>query len=237
MLNLEKWGFMVKILLTLITIMHSATNKAFALDLSTLSSQQLEKLNQGEIVVIEHKVPGKSWPKLEAFLAFKSPPELAQAIFSAFEEQTKYIPNLIEARAFEPKPNEIHVQYKLAMPWPLSDQSYIHAHQLESKRPDTYTVKWWKIRSEIAEQVEGQATFGPYETGSLLHYQSFVDPRSIFAGIVRKIMVKDVKTSLLVTRKFIDEQNEQKSEFSQKALHFLRNSLRNIRNYPEKLSE
>ncbi|GAB4014450.1 MAG: hypothetical protein Fur0010_12560 [Bdellovibrio sp.] len=227
----------MKILIILVTISLCAISQASALDLSTLSSQQLEKLNQGEIVVIEHKVPGKSWPKLEIFLAFKSPPERALALFSAFEEQTKYIPNLIEARAFEPKPNEIHVQYKLAMPWPLSAQSYIHAHQLENKRPGTYSVKWWKIRSEIADQVEGQATFSPYENGSLLHYQSFVDPHSIFAGIVRKIMVKDVKTSLLATRKFVDEQSEQKTEFSKKALHFLRNSLQNIRNYPEKLNE
>lgn len=170
----------------------------FSIQAFSINDQESVKLLLSKEIIIEKKkIEDKVWPELTMYAYIKSKPLDAIAVFAAYEHQKNYIPNLIKSKIVkEISPTENHVDYELKMPWPLSNGTYINYHKLSSPAQNTYRCNWKGVSSNSTDEVYGQATFTPFQDGTLFQYVTFVDPKSIFAGVLKKLMVTDVKKSV-----------------------------------------
>lgn len=225
----------MKKLLINIALVLCTINPLFSAELK-LSKEQVAKLKAGEMVVIEQKIENKAWPKLEIYQLIEGELEKVAGLFAYYPEQIKYIPNLLKSDAFEPEINNTYVRYQMDLPWPMSDPFYTHAHQAARVGED-YKISWKMISSDVADSVEGSAQFSRFDGTTLMYYQNSVDPKSLFAGIFKKLMIKDIQSALKATKHFIEKSVVQNPELTEKSVLFLQNSLRGVRNFPEKLSE
>lgn len=176
------------------------------------SPKKFLQLKEEKFSLQTKKIKGKVWPKvlIQAYIPFPSLD--CAAIFSGFEHQRNYIPHMKESQVIKEKVtkthNDIHVKYKMNMPWPLSDSTYTNGHHLEAPKERTYRLSWYLIENEQAHEVRGEATFSPFpqeeKTATLLTYSTFVNPKSFFAGALRKFMIKDVQSALKATIKEIE---------------------------------
>lgn len=181
-----------------------------------LSPSELESIQKKGVATQAIKIKDATWPRLKIKTLIKASPLSSVAIFAAYDYQKNYIPNL-EVSSIEKvtSPTEIQVRYQLKMPWPLSPGKYVNNHILSSKGPDHYRVAWRGITNSSAEEVEGQATFVPYKNDpsmTLMLYESRVVPKSFFAGIFRKIMIRDVEKSVKSVVHTVNTLSAQKSK-------------------------
>lgn len=184
-----------------------------------------------EIRIKTEEVKGEVWPLVTTKVLIKANPLASVAIFAAYDYQKDYVPNILDSKVvFEEvtkSNNTTHVKYLLDMPWPLGDSTYIHGHKLTSG-PDFYKVQWFMVESESAENVSGYAEFKPHPANpawTLMTYVSQVTPKSFFAGIFKKMMVKDVKHTLEVIRTTIEAAQEKKPELVKKYENKIKNVL------------
>jgi hypothetical protein len=151
-----------------------------------------------QLKVTKRKIEGKVWPEVTIEATVNANSLEAVAIFSAYDLQKSYIPNMVKSDVVEqPGPTNVVVAYEMKMPWPVSKSEYVHGHYLTSPKKDSYKVEWYMVRSDAADNVRGSALFeqlGPNRTR--LTYISFMDPKSFFAGIFRKLMIRDVQKSI-----------------------------------------
>jgi hypothetical protein len=193
------------------------------------SPEELALLAQGDLVVRELREPNEPWPIVTVFKVLKSSPEHAMALFAAYDDQKNYVPNVVESKPIaQTSPSEVRVAYRLKMGWPVGEVRYTHDHRLKAlKQPAGYRLDWNMIESTSTEFVEGYVEFIQHsDQQTLMVYSNKVRPKSIFASMVRGIMVRDLKKSLTVIteeieRRFLDPKNEQTQQY----LMILRESL------------
>lgn len=195
----------------------------------TLPDSVKERLIAGEDFILETKeIAGASWPEITAYLLIDAPAINAMALFSAFDDQKNYVPNVIVSRPVKERtPLSIDIQYELNLPWPIPNSRYTHGHLIEKKESEEiYQIKWWMIESTSASDVRGSATFFKHEQKTVMKYISLVTPTSSFASLLEKTMLKDVEETLREIRKYIEENHQQKSEKNQKYVSILEQTLR-----------
>jgi hypothetical protein len=165
------------------------------------NKSDFKKLRDGQMIMRKKNVNKSAWPELTFYLVIDSDPLHSIGVFAAYEHQKNYVPDLLVSNVIQQKsPTEVIVQYKLKMPWPLSDSDYKHGHVLKLLDSDTYKLDWYMIESDTAEIVKGFAEFYPFEGKTVLKYRSFINPSNILAGLLKKTMIKDVKKSLEAIR-------------------------------------
>jgi hypothetical protein len=199
---------------------------ALELDFTPEESALLEK---GELVVREQREPKEAWPVVTVYKTLASSPEHSMAIFAAYDDQKNYVPNVVESTPIaQPSPRQTTVAYRLEMPWPVGEVRYTHEHRLSSlKEQKGYRLDWNMIESTSTDLVEGYVVFLPHgENKSLMAYSNRVRPKSIFGGMVRGIMVRDLKRSLSAITEEIEKRYLQPDdEKTQQYLVILRDSL------------
>lgn len=176
-----------------------------------LSPKHLEKLSRGEIITLKERVNKSPWPMITHIAVIPSRPIEAIAVFSAYDRQKNYTPNmLISAPIKERSPTDILAYYKMKMPWPLSDSEYIHGAKLSSSAKDHYQLEWYMVKSNVTDKIFGQASFSPYNGDkTLFTYKTAIWPRSSLAGLFKSKMVKDVLKSYKI---IIDEIKKNKTD-------------------------
>lgn len=185
---------------------------SFAENLSTAERGVI--LKQGFITSLK-KVEDAVWPEITIKSIIKTPPLTAVAIFAAYDYQKNYVPGLLKSKIHKVvSPTQIQVAYELKMPWPISNGVYINDHKLTSPHQGNYKVSWKSVSNSTAKDVEGSATFLPFpglKGFTLMTYKNRVVPDSVFAGILKKLMVKDVEKSLKATVEATETLSKQKS--------------------------
>ena len=86
------------------------------------------------------------------------------------------------------------------MTWPIPNGKYINGSKLALIGQNSYRVNWWLIKNNAAKETTGTATFYPDRNATILHYKSYVHPTSIFAKLLKTIMVKSVSESLMAIK-------------------------------------
>lgn len=193
---------------------------AYGSPLKTLGEKEREQVEQGEITIIEEPQETGPWPHVTAYLKLNTEPAQAMAIFAAYDHQKNYVPNVLESTPIaQANPMETRVQYRLHMPWPLSDARYIHDHRLSLRQdseetPPTYRLDWWMVESSSTDFVEGYVEFVPLEEQkTLMIYHNKVRPKSALARLFRGAMIRDLTETLVAIKEEIHEhQNPQKSK-------------------------
>jgi len=174
------------------------------------------------IEIKTQEIKDQVWPRVVVTAHIDATPLESVAIFAAYDYQKNYIPNLIESKVHLEKvsanSNDTQVEYTLDMPWPLSDGHYIHGHKLTRPAPNSYKVEWYMVKSDSAEDVYGEALFEPSGPGkgTTLTYVSNVTPKSFFAGIFKKMMLKDVRASVEAIIKTTEEKTKNNPELVSK---------------------
>jgi hypothetical protein len=180
-----------------------------------LSMDELAKIAEMGHVTRTIPIKDATWPKVEVKILINATPLSSVAIFAAYDYQKNYVPNLTKSTIHKLlSPTQIQVEYELKMPWPLSPAKSVNHHILSSPSQGHYQVSWTSISNTSAKEVEGRASFLPFpgkKNKTLMIYESRVVPKSFFAGIFRKLMVKDVEKSIKATQKRTEELIQQKS--------------------------
>lgn len=180
----------------------------------TLSADNKASFERDGIVLVTENIKGLSWPKITAFLKVQAPPKEAMALFAAYDDQKNYVPNVVISKPVkEHSPLSVDIEYELNLPWPIPNSRYTHGHKISKElEEEIYQINWWMIKSTSAEKVEGLAKFSPLGEFSLLKYESLVVPKSSFAGLLKKTMLKDVEKTLLEIRQYIELNQQIKSQ-------------------------
>ena len=185
-----------------------ALSLSFAPIYARSAMEEMSNIKLNGPILTTNKIEGKVWPEVIVKAYIPADPLSSAAVFAAFGYQKQYIPNLTQSKVIKEEvskgENDIHVQYVMDMPWPISDSEYINGHRLLSPSEDSYRVEWYMVESDSADGLRGSASFTPYpnEKGAtLLEYKTHVDPKSFLAGALKKFMLKDVKASINATIK------------------------------------
>lgn len=201
---------------------------SFGSPLNQLKKQQVEKLNQGGIVMLEDAQKDLPWPKVDAHLKFEVSPLDALAVFAAFDAQKNYVPNLMESTPIEVRDvSKVFVRYEMNHPWPIPNNRYVHGHELKKNAEHDYEITWWMVESNSAKSVEGSARFYRSDDETYMHYQSLVVPESTFASLLKGSMLSDVEETLKVIRQKTHEYAKNDPKFMQEYRELLSQTFQN----------
>lgn len=220
-------------------VLLAATQLSFADSLPfNLSKTEIETLNKDSFIIKTKKVKNLPWPEVQFYQKINTTSLEAAAVFSAFEHQKNYIPNLIKSHVVSQKsPVETHVEYEMEMPWPLSNSKYLHGHLLTYSEKEGYKVKWWMEKSNSTEKVEGSAVFHNYNGTTLMKYSSLVIPKSFIAPLIKSLMLKDLQKSMLITKKEIERVKRENKDLLRKYVSFINDALSGKFTYKKKLDQ
>jgi len=212
-------SFIINLIFSSIFLLHNAhANNDLMKNLSVDDQKQVK---EGKLVVTLKEFDDRPWPKIKIISLIEATPIESIAIYAAYDYQKEYVPKIIKSNVVkEINPNEVLVEYEMEAPWPLSNIKYIHGHKIKKFNKNSYQLHWYMIKSTSTDRVDGNAQFIPYGNKTLFIYNQSIDPKSIFAGIVRKIMVNDTKKSIQTiidhTEKLVREKGPLLEKYVQK---------------------
>ncbi|TNF31877.1 MAG: hypothetical protein EP319_00915 [Deltaproteobacteria bacterium] len=205
----------------------------------SLTDDEWKIVNSGQYVVKKKKMKDSAWPELTIYTTIDATPQECMAIYAAFDHQKNYVPNLLKSDVIKVvDATTIHTAYEMDLPWPLSTSKYIHGTHLDPENNGIYSLSWFLVESDVSERVQGKSYFFPPKNPlipqaqkTLWVYQSFIDPKSLLAGIFKNTMVSDVTASLDAIKKEIIRARDQDPKLMQKYIKILEDSLKNIPSY------
>lgn len=193
-----------------------------------LTKDGMDQLEKGELVVNTREIEGSAWPEITIYtLIQNSTPLEAMGIFSALDYQKDYVPNVIKSKPVKHiSAVEVVTEYEMHVPFPLPNAQYTHGSVVHQYEND-YELTWYKISSTSTEEVKGSAYFSPYknENKTLFRYRSYIKPKSIFGSLVKKIMLEDVKKTILAIRTHIEKLKKENSPLISKYSAFTTRAL------------
>lgn len=181
-----------------------------------LTENEIKDLEKGEIIQKLVAQKDSSWPLITQFVKVKASPLEAAAIFSALDYQMEYVPNLLKSYPRQHlSPTEVLVEYELHVPFPLSNAHYIHGNKLK-KIDEDYELSWYMTKSTSTEFVQGSAYFTSFNSAfknqeTLFKYTSFIKPKSLFASMVKSLMLKDIKKTVGSIKDHIEKLKKENS--------------------------
>ncbi len=193
----------------LFSLLFTIQSDALSIDqsiFSELSKAELDAISKNELIFKTQKINKATWPKITIYQKVMASPVQGIALFLALDEQKNFVPNMIESSPVKHvSAVEVHTKYEMNMPWPIPNTHYVHGSILLKSCKDCFSATWYKVTSDSTEKVEGRVDFIPYKTYSLMRYESFIVPSSIFAGLVKRTMFKDVRKSLVAIKAHINK--------------------------------
>lgn len=192
---------------------------------SELSKDEIGQLEKGEIIQLTKDKEGSSWPEITQYLLVEATPLESMGIFSALDYQKDYVPNVLKSKPIKHlSAVEVLTEYEMHVPFPLSNAHYTHG-SIVHNYGDDYELTWYKVQSTSTEEVKGSAYFSPYKNKTLFRYRSYIKPKSMFGSLVKKIMLKDVKTSINSIRTHIEKLKKEGSPILAKYSEFIKKAL------------
>lgn len=216
------------ILVTLFSISYQAFAEPGKLDIrGELSPHELAQVSsRGLILKLDESAKNSPWPEITYYAVIDATPLESIGLFCAYDIQKNYVPNLLKSTPVKHvSPTDVHTAYELHMPFPLSNIKYIHGARIFQHGEDYQTV-WYMVESTSTDEVRGEAYFANYNGKTLFRYRSYVKPKSIFAGILKKSMLSDVQVSIKSIREFIENEKRENTEFLRKYSEFITRALR-----------
>ncbi len=171
----------------------------------TPDESMVEKALKGEQVAVVTKLKGFVWPEVIIYDTIESTAEEAMAIFTDYPLQKTYVPRLIKADIVKIiSPVEKHVDFEMDLPFPAANSKYVTGNVI-SRDDNSYIISWYQVSSSSAKDSKGWARFIPSGNRTILIYKSFVVPKSVFAGLFKSKVVKEVKKTINALKNFVVE--------------------------------
>lgn len=161
------------------------------------SDEERAKLLNYELLLETRPVKDAPWPEVTFRRLIDASPEECAAVFSNYPDQVNYSPNLVEVKPLKHvTPTEVHVSFKMNMPWPVSDTVTVTGNRLSRLEDGTYQVEWYLVKSDSSKESRGSARFSPYNGKTLYRYRSFNFPTSSLARLIKGKMIKSTGKSV-----------------------------------------
>ncbi len=194
-----------------------------------LTPDQQKAVQNGEQVFLTQDVPGNDWPKAYVYQRMDATPEEAMAVFTDYNLQKSYVPNLIKSQISKQIDKATaQVDYTLYIPWPLPNENYTTQDHVSSyNNGESYRVDWTLVRADTTKSSEGNARFESLGTGTLLAYYSFVVPGSSLAGFVKGKAVDQIKDTVTAVVNQVQNERLNNRDLLDQQIQALRNALGN----------
>jgi hypothetical protein len=153
---------------------------ALASHYDQLTPDQQKELNKGGQVAVFTPVANSSWPECKVYQMIKASPEEAAAVFHDYEKHKEYFPNVKQSSIVKVIDRAtVQVSYMMEIPlvWPLSpmEEHYTVQDHVKSTPADgSYEVSWNLVRADNATRTEGETSFEPVGTSTLMSYRTIV---------------------------------------------------------------
>lgn len=207
---------------------------SFAAILDELTPADQEKVKNGEQVAYFPKsdMPGAPWPICKVYQWINATPEEAMAIFTDYELQKTYVPDLIKSQISKQDKTVTDVDYTISLPMNFGKESYT-AHDTISSYDSgaSYQVKWTVTPTSSIKVSEGDARFEPMDStkgkGTILAYNSFIYPTrwGVTMGWVIERAKKEVTDTVTAISKQIDTERQTQQDLVNKQIQTLRDAL------------
>jgi len=223
---------MYRILFLLLTLILPYSLMAQKVQLAgELTKEEMSQLESGELILKTSEIEGSAWPEITQYLIVKASALETMGIFSALDYQKDYVPNVLKSKPIKHlSAVEVLTEYEMHVPFPLPNAHYTHGSIIHQYDED-YELTWYKVESSSTEEVKGSAYFTPYKNFTLFRYRSFIKPKSIFGSLVKKMMLRDVKNSVLVIRDHIEKLKSENSPLLSKYSGFISAALKGEMTY------
>jgi hypothetical protein len=163
-----------------------------------LTPAEISSLQKGKRVKRVISLKGKSWPQITIMKIIPFTPKQNMDVFSNFEDQKKYIPDLIKSSIIRKVgDNQTDVAFELKMPWPVGNSIYSTKNIIENTGED-YKLTWSLIKSNQMKATEGNVIFEAYDGKTLLTYTNHITPDSSFAGMFKGRVEGDVEKTVKI---------------------------------------
>jgi len=170
-----------------------------------LQQSALDRIYKSEIIIVNEKIADAPWPNVIVYSSVKATPLESIAVFSAYEEHKDYIPDLLVSKVVKViSKTDVHIAFKLNIPWPLSNSNYITGNKLSKKKDGAYQIKWYFVKSDSSKDNYGKIVFTPYKDKTIIKYENFTYPKSSLAKLFKAKMIKKVKETVIAIKKRIE---------------------------------
>ncbi len=186
---------------------------ALAGGIDELSPADQAKVKRGEQVSVFEKseVPGAPWPNSKVYQWIPGvTPEEAMAMFSDYELQSAYVPDLKKSVISSYVKNVAHIDYTVALPMGFGSEDYTAVDTLTAYADGSgYVVAWDVIPTKSIKMANGSARFETLATdagpGTLFSYVNFIYPDrwGTSMGWVVEAAKRRVRDTVTATVQFI----------------------------------
>lgn len=214
--------YALSLLLTLLLFCFSSHSAL----LQELTAQERETLQSNQLILKTQKTEkNSSWPEVTIYKLINANALESMGIFAALDYQANYVPNLISSVPEKHlSATEVLTRYEMKTPWPLPNAKYLHGSRV-IKDKENYRLEWWMVESNSTDEVKGSAEFENFEGKTIFRYRVFIQPKSIFAKLVKNIMLKDVQKSVQAIAEHIEKLKESKSDLIPKYSNLVNRQL------------
>ncbi len=160
-----------------------------------LSSEQIKKLNAGEMLVSESKVDGGAWPKVSVTTLVEAPVATLTALFRDYEAAPSYQPNMVSATVVD-KPSADVVDVKYVSKLPVIGENTNKVRNTYSTSGAQSIVEWKLLDSTSANVSNGSMVVEAFEGGSVLRYENYVEPKSKLAVLAKGAALGEAKKTV-----------------------------------------
>jgi hypothetical protein len=190
-----------------------------------LTPDQQNQLNSGEQVFNTVDVDGAPWPKVYIYQLIKATPEDAMAVFSDYNLQKSYIPNMLKSQITSHNGATTTVDYTLHVPI-LSNENYTIRDVISSyDGGQAYRMDWNLVRADTTKSTVGNVRFEKYGSETVMAYYNFVVPGSSFASFVRGKAIQAVKDTCNAIASQVETEATDNQTLLQQQLSVLHTSL------------
>ena len=189
-----------------------------------LTETELAKLTNKQLILHSKEVSQCPWPEITVFALVDISPAEAAALFSNYQDQKTYIPNLIKSDpARKLADNETIVDFEMRLPWPLANSKYSTANVFNRLENNEYEFCWYLVQSDSLVDSKGAVQFIPYGKMTLLRYQSLIHPDSKLATILSSRLKGGVMRTVQAIVTYMEETKKKTPEKIQKYISALFN--------------
>ena len=172
-----------------------AIGASFA-NLPSPPQDKLAVLEAGELVLVSSREKSKeTWPHVSMWKYVECEPRNCFLIFSDFEAHKTFVKDLVFSNTRYVSDTEIHVDFRLKVPWPIKKSDSTSGHYLK-KIGDSYQVDWFFVRGDDTSDTKGFVNFRKVKGKTLMTYINHVTPNSVFAGLFSNRVVNDMRATV-----------------------------------------
>ncbi|MBA4417524.1 MAG: hypothetical protein C0392_06405 [Syntrophus sp. (in: bacteria)] len=187
-----------------------------------LTQAELAKLTNKELIIHSKEIPKRPWPEITIFALIDVLPVEATALFSHYEDQKTYIPDLTKSYLVKKiSENEMIVDFEMRTPWPLSNSKYSTGNVFKRLEGNGYEISWYLVKSDSLIDSKGMVQFIPYEKKTLMKYRSLIYPDSKFASIFSSKAESGMSKTVQAIVTYIEESKKKNPEKIQKLINLL----------------